>query len=369
MQKKVGLFALVSFMLLISVSALANHEGVNLGLGVSKFIFGDDIGLEDHNGFRGHVGYRFNGPWELEYSYNRTTTELAFSTTALDITHSYVDVLYHFNSGGNIEPYLALGYGLADADLVDGDTYDVGAGLKFYVSDQFVIRPDVHYADVSEFGDTHMIASLNLSWLLGNTKSKPKKIVVEKDEPMDSDKDGVANASDKCPATPAGVAVNAIGCPLDSDGDGVYDYQDKCPATSAKLKVDAQGCPVVLKDAVSINLKVNFDSNSDVVKSEYLPEIRKVADFLEQYENTVAVIEGHSDSSGAADYNKALSQRRADAVVKVLVEKMGVSRTSLSAIGYGEERPIADESTREGRLANRRVVAEISTVVEKLQQK
>lgn len=355
--------------LLFSASSFADRQGLDLGMGVSRFNFGDDIGLEDHNGFRAHLGYRFANPWGVELSYNRTTTEPAFSTTELDITHWYADALYHFNSGGSIEPYLALGYGMADADIVDGDTWDVGLGIKFYVSDQFIIRPDIHYADVDDFGDDHMISSLNLSWLIGASKSAPKKVVAAEPTPTDSDKDGVVNDMDQCPGTPMGAPVDSKGCPLDSDGDGVYDYQDKCPGTAAKLKVDATGCPVVLTDTVSINLKVNFDSNSDVVKPEYYPEIRKVAEFLEQYENTAAVIEGHTDTSGAAEYNKDLSQRRANAVAKVLTQEMGVAASRIKAVGYGEERTIADESTREGKLANRRVVAEISTSVESMQTK
>lgn len=60
----------------------------------------------------------------------------------------------------------------------------------------------------------------------------------------DADGDGVADADDKCPNTPAGVKVDARGCPLDSDGDGVPDYLDKCPTTPAGVKVDATGCPL-----------------------------------------------------------------------------------------------------------------------------
>jgi outer membrane protein OmpA-like peptidoglycan-associated protein len=61
--------------------------------------------------------------------------------------------------------------------------------------------------------------------------------------PKDSDGDGVLDAQDKCPNTPAGTAVDATGCPKDSDGDGVLDAQDKCPNTPAGTAVDATGCP------------------------------------------------------------------------------------------------------------------------------
>lgn len=110
---------------------------------------------------------------------------------------------------------------------------------------------------------------------------------------------------------------------LDSDGDGVYDDEDQCPDTAANLAVDSKGCPMKLTENVSIELKVNFDNNSDVVKEAYYPEIKRVADFMAKYSNTQVEVQGHTDSRGSAAYNKNLSQRRADAVAKVLVEKFG----------------------------------------------
>jgi len=94
-----------------------------------------------------------------------------------------------------------------------------------------------------------------------------------------------------------------------------------------------------------------------------------VAEFLQQYVGTSVVIEGHTDTSGSASYNKNLSQRRADAVAAVLVQQMGVSQARVSAMGYGEEQPIADESTATGREANRRVVAKVSAKVESMEEK
>jgi outer membrane protein OmpA-like peptidoglycan-associated protein len=84
----------------------------------------------------------------------------------------------------------------------------------------------------------------------------PAGVAVDKDGcPLDSDKDGVTDNLDKCPGTPAGVAVDKDGCPLDSDGDGVPDYLDKCPGTPAGVKVDKDGCPLDSdNDGVTDNL-------------------------------------------------------------------------------------------------------------------
>jgi OOP family OmpA-OmpF porin len=188
-------------------------------------------------------------------------------------------------------------------------------------------------------------------------------------KPADADMDGVVDSADRCPGTPDGVSVDAAGCPLDSDGDGVYDYQDQCPDTKASLKVDEKGCPMALTESVSIDLTVTFDNNSEVVKESFFEEIKSVADFMNQYEGTSVVIEGHTDDRGSAEYNRNLSDRRAKAVAKVLVERFGIDSSRVSAIGYGEAQPIASNDTAEGRVTNRRVVAKVSSQVEKMMEK
>ncbi len=147
-------------------------------------------------------------------------------------------------------------------------------------------------------------------------------------------------------------------------GDGVPDYKDKCPGTPAGIKVDAVGCPVPIKEKVSIELRVEFALNSAVVKGVYAGHIQKVANFLKAYPNTMAEIAGHTDSTGAASYNLQLSQKRAENVMKYLTSH-GIDPSRMKAVGLGESMPVADNSTKEGRKRNRRVVAVISTIVTK----
>jgi len=97
--------------------------------------------------------------------------------------------------------------------------------------------------------------------------------------------------------------------------------------------------------------------NSAVVKPEYYPEIEKLAEYLKEHPDVKVIIEGHTDSTGPADYNLKLSQKRAEAVRKILIEKYGISPDRVIAKGYGETRPIAPNDTPEGRAKNRRVVA------------
>ncbi|MDZ7760709.1 MAG: OmpA family protein [Desulfovermiculus sp.] len=168
----------------------------------------------------------------------------------------------------------------------------------------------------------------------------------------DSDGDGVFDEYDECPGTPAGVQVDDVGCPVDSDGDGVPDYLDECPGTEAGVEVDDVGCPF----PVSKSIKILFDFDKAVVKDTYHGELQRIADYLERNSGTDIVIEGHTDSVGPAEYNMRLSEKRAANVKAYLVDKLGIDADRLTAEGYGESRPVADNSTEEGRQKNRRVV-------------
>lgn len=175
---------------------------------------------------------------------------------------------------------------------------------------------------------------------------KPAPIVVA---PKDSDGDGVTDDKDQCPSTPRGAPVNSVGCPLDSDGDGVYDYRDNCPNTPKGVSVDSKGCPTKL------TLRINFRPDSNVIGEQYLAEIAKAAKCVNEFPGNVVFIDGHTDSQGAADYNQGLSERRAGAVVEALIDKFDIPAPRLTARGFGESQPIADNKTKEGRFENRRV--------------
>lgn len=174
--------------------------------------------------------------------------------------------------------------------------------------------------------------------------------VDDKGCPLDSDGDGVIDADDKCPGTAPGTKVDAMGCEIDSDGDGVVDSQDKCPNTPDGATVTDDGC------AVKIVLQnIQFGLNSHRISGETDSVIEKVATSLKMRSDIKSVeIVGHTDSSGAADYNLALSEKRAKAVADALIAK-GVDGALISTKGMGESSPMADNKTPEGRASNRRV--------------
>jgi OOP family OmpA-OmpF porin len=186
----------------------------------------------------------------------------------------------------------------------------------------------------------------------------PAKAQVDADGcALDSDGDGVADYKDQCPSTPEGAEVDATGCALDSDGDGVADYKDQCPGTAEGLAVNEVGCPA----ETCINLQVRFEFNKAEIQTEYTDHLEEVAEFLMRYPETKMVVEGHTDSVGSMEYNEDLSQRRAESVKQFMVDEYGIRANRLKAVGYGESRPIASNGTPEGRQKNRRVVGVLCT--------
>lgn len=138
----------------------------------------------------------------------------------------------------------------------------------------------------------------------------------------------------------------------DSDKDGILDSLDDCPDTLQGFIVDASGCPV------ASTLKVNFDSNSYKISNKYINDLKEFAKFLLKNKEYQVLIYGFSDNHENDKESKILSQKRADTIKESLMLN-GVSSTKLTAIGRGEESPIAENESEEGRTKNRRIEIEI----------
>ena len=147
----------------------------------------------------------------------------------------------------------------------------------------------------------------------------------------------------------------------DRDGDGVADNLDRCPGTRAGAWVDAQGCPEPTNRASlfdgrkSLVLEgVNFDTDTARLKSGSRVILDRVAKSLNDWPDARVEIDGHTDSTNTDAYNLTLSRARSAAVSEYLTDK-GVASSRLKEKGYGESRPIADNTTATGRATNRRV--------------
>ncbi len=133
----------------------------------------------------------------------------------------------------------------------------------------------------------------------------------------------------------------------------------------AAKKPEAAAAESRMKEVASINLNVLFDFDKDNVKKIYHDQIKKAADFMIKFPDTVTVIEGHTDNRGTEKYNGNLSRRRAESVRQYLIKNFGIASARLTARGYGFSKPIASNKTDAGRQENRRVVAVISAPVKK----
>ena len=171
----------------------------------------------------------------------------------------------------------------------------------------------------------------------------------------DTDKDGINDEEDKCPTVP-GVA-RYQGCPVpDTDKDGVNDEDDKCPNEAGPAS--NFGCPVIQKAVIE---KVNkaaqniyFQTSSAKLLPKSYESLKEVVQVLSGNPSYIIDINGHTDNTGSDELNQKLSESRANSVKQYLIEN-GISGNRITATGYGESKPIADNKTVAGRAMNRRV--------------
>ena len=269
----------------------------------------------------------------------------------LSLYGSSLDFLGVINRSGRVSPYVSAGLGTVQNDRSPGsDATDfmaqAGVGLLLTVwesadsSSSFAFRPDLkaRWDDAGAAGHlVDYIGTLGFQYSFGAAKAKPVEIA----------------PPTPTPAPPPPAAIPApISPPPDSDRDGVTDDMDKCPQTPAGVAVDDVGCP--RKGSITLE-GVTFEVNSARLTADSLTILDGIAADLKKYPRLQIELQGHTDSSGSDKHNLMLSQQRANAVQAQLVEQ-GVSASQLVARGYGEAQPIEDNATVAGRARNRRVV-------------
>jgi OOP family OmpA-OmpF porin len=330
-------------------AALA-EQGKNIYVvpSVGYHIFDNDLSLDDKVSYGFALGRELNNNWAVELAYNTSSTESAIADIDADYLH--LDALYNFRDAetdSKWTPYAVFGVGSMSYDGGVRDTKDTqlnaGLGIKYAFNSCFSLRADVRGLLVADDVEESTLVNIGLVHTFGSKKDKPKPVAA----PV---------------AAPAPVAKPvAEVAPKDTDGDGVFDSKDKCPDTSKGAKVDADGCYVALKGDKEITLHVKFQTNKAVLEPASKSQVADLAAFLTEYPQTTVVVEGHTDSVGSAEYNKVLSQKRAEAVKQSLIADYAIEAARVSSVGYGEEKPIADNATKEGQAQNRRVVAKVST--------
>jgi outer membrane protein OmpA-like peptidoglycan-associated protein len=161
---------------------------------------------------------------------------------------------------------------------------------------------------------------------------------------------GAATPVAATPVAPAPEPAAAVApTPVDTDGDGVADDLDRCPATPAGDRVGEHGC------SCDVSVQLQFKADSAELTPEDIATLDGVVERLTELQFVSGEIGGYTSSEGDDRYNLELSQRRAQAALDYLASK-GVAPGRLTAVGYGEANPVADNATPEGRALNRRTV-------------
>ncbi len=254
-----------------------------------------------------------------------------------------------------LKPYVLVGAGQSKIEVEKADGNEVtstkdtignlGLGAMYRINDALSLRGEARAIHNFDQNWWEGMALAGLEVVLGGHLA-PAVAVPPMEEPN--------------VVTPPIVLVESD---LDSDGDGVPDSIDACPGTPMNVVVDARGCPVpvAITDELKMELRVFFDNDKSAIKTQYKPEIAKVAEKMREYPNSTARVEGHASKTGpSARYNQRLSEARAVAVKSMLTNEFGIAPNRLSTVGYGYDQPIADNNTEEGRAMNRRVYAIIT---------
>ncbi|RPI13975.1 MAG: hypothetical protein EHM60_07800 [Lysobacterales bacterium] len=310
---------------------------------------------DDGPQFSGDVTWLFAERWGVEYFATAPFThDLSFRSTSgsgafgeVDLAPMMLSLQYHFLPEARFRPYVGVGavYGWVDGDEIpaydfDGDFgWGAGAGLDYGRADGgWLVNLAVKYMDLSLDADVEtgrdetfaidpLVYGLNVGYRFRQAPAP------------------VAAAA---PVVAAPVAAAKPAAPLDSDGDGVPDDLDRCPNTPAGDRVGPHGCSC----DVSVQLQFKFDSAE--LTDEDKAVLEGVAERLKELKFIGGEAVGHTDSVGDEAYNQALSERRAQSVIDFLATRGITDR--ITARGYGETKPIADNATAEGRAKNRRVV-------------
>lgn len=310
-----------------SLSALAQGQGAVEVEAFGKHYF-TDSSRDIKNGelYGAGVSYFLTDDVSLGLSYGEYH-DITSEDRVQDGSHKKIkgsltslDAAYHFGAPGvGLRPYVSAGVahqsiGQADRGGRDRSTFaNVGTGVKYYFTENFFAKASVD--------GMYNIDADEAEWMAG-----------------------------------VGVGLNFGG------GARQVAAVEPTPEPAPAPIVDTE--PEPAPEVVRVELDVKFDFDKSRVREESYSDIKNLADFMQQYPQTTTVVEGHTDSVGTDQYNQRLSERRAEAVRNVLVNEYGVQGNRVNSVGYGESRPVADNSTEEGRQINRRVEAEVEAQVQ-----
>ena len=305
---------------------------LTLGVDINKW-----FSIEGHAASLGEAGLAPSG--SISYQ--------TFGISAL----AYAGKGRHLYNRSGPTAFARVGYGFLKNEPSDDIEFEqvnpshllLGVGLEFGTQSGFALR-----GEAIAFDTDASYLQLGLLYRMGRKPERRRELLVEAPKP------DVLPAPTPTPTpTPApviaplpAVAVAVV----DSDTDGVQDASDRCPNTQPGVAVDEQGCDLFN----GVIEGVNFNSGSADLTTDAQGILSGVVSTLNRFPSVRLAIMAHTDSQGDATANKQLSRQRARSVAVYLVRN-GVSAQRLKAYGFGEDRPIDSNETAEGRGRNRRV--------------
>ncbi len=374
---------------------LTNHFQADLGYGLTlrdqlSHIFslqlnyngGTIKGEDETSSPSGATATKFGGQ-SFSTKFNAGTLNGVFDIGSISFLHRQNAVNFYASAGYGLDFYkptsvLADGTTVASTSIKE-QIIPIGAGVKFKLSDQLALNLGYTENFIDGFNLTGVHSSFpaqnkysygygGLEYTFGS-KSKQNlewvnPVAQMYDELYDAALRQEVEAL-KGRVTNVETAISDL--KKDSDGDGVADQFDKCPNTPAGTVVDGSGCPIVFpppidtslfvrKTAVSVAAaysNIQFEFDSSVLKTSSYPVLDATSADLRSNASTLTLA-GYASSEGTAAHNMRLSRDRANSVKTYLVNS-GVDAKRLKIKAFGETHPIADNSTEEGRIANRRV--------------
>ena len=345
----------IAFLSLVAVGLFQTNASADEGQfyiapGIQWMKFRGSLDLHNDEGFSLGLGYGLTDRLNIELAYFELDPDISGASGSADLDQLRLDLLYDLDYQiGDFNTFAVAGLGENDFSFHDETIVDFGAGVKYQLSDNIEWRTALRSFFSLDRESADIGIDTTLVFKFGGRRSPaPAPTPIVEEEPVVEE-------------TPAPVTV------VDSDNDGVPDGQDACPDTPRTYAVDDRGCPIPVEEIARVELEVNFEVDRSEVQSQYFDEIQEVADFMRQYPEVIVELEGHTDSDGTEEYNQGLSQRRADAVRQVLIDRFGIQGSRISATGYGESRPIASNNTPAGKAQNRRVVTVIIQTLQNYQ--
>lgn len=226
----------------------------------------------------------------------------------------------------------------------EGTLYNATLGLSFYLGGN------------KEHADWYVSnnSAVNLDEIHNELEEIQNRVNGIDTKLLDTDNDGTPDYLDKCIDVPG--PIENKGCPWsDLDKDGVPDHLDECPEVAGPRSNN--GCPVMDKEQVdTLNgyaKTILFNTNQSTFQSQSYLVLDNIVKKMKAYPNTNFDIKGYTDSTGNPSINLPLSEARANAVKKYLVDN-GINSKRLTAKGYGSADPIDTNKTAAGRANNRR---------------